>query len=220
MKKLKVKFCGMKDEDTIEYALELGADYLGFIVDYPQSPRNNSFNEFCKKAERLRKTNSGKYKIVAVCVDMPTSNIENLIKDDLAQIIQLHGKENISVCRRVKKRTETWKAVSGKNNLGSEVILGIASVVDKILVDSGTAEEKASGKSGFYNNHELYNLLVQRGISTILSGGINANNVKFYLKNFNPSIIDISSGIESSPGVKSRKKMKEFMDMAVYLNRD
>lgn len=206
-----MKFCGMKNEDTLAYGVELGVDYLGFIIEFPKSPRSISVKEFYKKAEWLRRSSNGNFKVVAVTVDMPVNRLELLIKDGVADIIQLHGTEPARICGKIKAQKETWKAFP-QHKINKKEILNIAATVDKVLVDSGTASEKASGKSGTFNAPELYNMLVKEEIPVILSGGINAGNVQNFISGYHPSVIDVSSGIESSPGLKSRKKMKEFMD--------
>jgi phosphoribosylanthranilate isomerase len=107
---------------------------------------------------------------------------------------------------------ETWKAISQKHKKSNEEILTLAKSVDRVVLDSGNATEKAFNTSGAFNDLELYNLLVNEGVNVVLSGGINAGNVKEYLEKYEPSVIDISRGIESEPGVKSKPKMQELID--------
>jgi phosphoribosylanthranilate isomerase len=211
-KKCKIKFCGMKDNNALGFAVSLGVNYLGFIVDFPKSPRNISIDEFNKKIKWLRKTHQGNYKVVAVTVDMPLNKLEYLMEEGMADIMQLHGNEHFSICRQVKSQMETWKAISQKHKKSNEEILTLAKSVDRVVLDSGNAVEKAFNTSGAFNDMELYNLLVNEGINVVLSGGINAGNVKEYLEKYEPSVIDISRGIESEPGVKSKPKMQELID--------
>jgi phosphoribosylanthranilate isomerase len=207
-----VKFCGMKDNNTLQYAVELGVNYLGFIIDFPKSPRSMSIDEFHKKIKWLRRNHDGNYKVVAVTVDMVLNNLEYLIEEGMADVIQLHGNEHFSICRQVKMQIETWKAINQKSKQGIDEVITLAESANKVVLDSGSATEKAYNSSGVFNNEELYNVLVKGGADIVLSGGIDAGNVKQYLKTYNPSIIDVSRGIESSPGIKSRQKMKEFME--------
>ncbi|NNM94435.1 MAG: phosphoribosylanthranilate isomerase [Bacteroidia bacterium] len=207
-----VKFCGMKDEDTMSYALELGVQYLGFIIDYPKSPRSLTIDEFCKKSEWLRKNNKGNYKVVAVSVDMDIANMERIIKEGAANVVQLHGSEDLNLSRRLKGRIETWKAVTRPDKLSSEEYRTLAASADKVLLDSGNAAEKASGTSGAFDCYQLYAEMRKEGIPVILSGGIDVGNVQSYISAYQPEIIDVSRGIETSPGIKSRQKMKEFME--------
>ncbi|HTA82386.1 MAG TPA: phosphoribosylanthranilate isomerase [Bacteroidia bacterium] len=199
----------MRTKEALDYAIDLGVDYLGFVIDFPKSPRSISLNEFHKTAEWLRKNKKGKYKIVAVTVDMPLENIKLLVDKGLADIIQLHGNEKLSDIKKIKG-AEIWKAWN-KNSKGD--VLEMSKVVDRILLDSGNATEKALNTSGEFDAFVLYKQLKAKKVKTVLSGGIDASNVKEYLKKLSPDIIDISRGIETSPGKKSKKKMEEFMNL-------
>jgi phosphoribosylanthranilate isomerase len=207
-KKVKIKFCGMRTKEILEYAIELGVDYLGFVIDFPKSPRSIPSPEFLKTAEWLKKNKKGKYKIVAVTVDMPIKNIQTIIDSGYVDVIQLHGDENIGLIKKIKG-IELWKAWNNKNK-GDVFEMGKA--VDRILLDSGNAVEKALNTSGSFNAFSLYQDLKKKKINTVLSGGIDSSNVDKYLEKLTPDIMDISRGIETSPGNKSKRKMKEFIN--------
>src|SRR6185312_7893340 len=114
MKRCAIKFCGMKSKGALAYAIDLGVDYVGFVVDYPKSPRSNTLKEFLAKAKWLRENKNGKYKIVAVTVDMSLKNIQAIIDSGLADVIQLHGNESAGMIKRIKG-IEVWKAWSRKS---------------------------------------------------------------------------------------------------------
>jgi len=199
----------MRTKEALEYAIDIGVDYLGFVIDFPKSPRSISLSEFHKTAEWLRKNKKGKYKIVAVTVDMPLENIKLLVDKGLADIVQLHGNEKLSNIKKIKG-IEIWKAWN-KNSKGD--VLEMNKAVDRILLDSGSATEKALNTSGEFDAFALYKKLKGKKVKAVLSGGIDASNVKDYLEKLSPEIIDISRGIETSPRKKSKKKMKEFMNL-------
>jgi len=201
----------MYTKAALDYAIDLGVDYVGFVIDFPKSPRSISLNEFHNTVEWLRKNKKGKYKIVAVTVDMPMESIKLLINKGLADIIQLHGNERLSNIKKIKG-VEIWKAWN-KNSKGD--VLEIAKVVDRILLDSGNATEKALNRSGEFDAFALYKQLKAKKVKTVLSGGMDADNVKDYLEKLSPEIIDVSRGIETTPGKKSKKKMKEFMNSVI-----
>jgi len=209
---LKVKFCGMRDNNALACAVDLGVRYIGFVIDFPRSPRSISIGEFHRKVKWLRNNRNGNYKVVAVTVDMPLDNLEFIIGSGMADVIQLHGNEHISVCRLVSKQVETWKALNTKDEIKMNEITVLARSVSKILLDSGSAMDKAKNSSGTFENTALYTSLIKEGIEVVLSGGLDANNIGCYLKTFNPDTIDISRGIELEPGVKSKQKMYEFME--------
>jgi phosphoribosylanthranilate isomerase len=207
-KKVQIKFCGMRTKAALDYAIDLGVDYLGFVIDFPKSPRSISLREFHKTAEWLRKNKKGKYKIVAVTVDMPMKDIELIVDKGLADIIQLHGNEKLTNIKKIKG-IEIWKAWNKKSK-GD--VFEMSKAVDRILLDSGNAAEKALNTSGEFDAFALYKQLKTKKVKMVLSGGIDAGNVKDYLEKLSPDIIDVSRGIEASPGKKSKKKMKEFMN--------
>jgi len=211
-RRCQVKFCGMKDNPTIAFAVDIKADYIGFVVDFPKSPRSISRDELLKKAKWMRNNHDGNYKIVAVTVDMPLENIEYIIDSGLIDVVQLHGNEHISICRLVREGIETWKAVDSKKPLSEEEIITLAKSVDKIVLDSGSAIEKARNTSGAFDNITLYNAFIKQGADVVLSGGLDIGNIEHYLEELDPGIIDISRGVESAPGVKAKQKMMEFMD--------
>ncbi|HWY98189.1 MAG TPA: hypothetical protein VNY36_03790 [Bacteroidia bacterium] len=208
MKKVKIKFCGMMTKDSLIYAIDLGVAYLGFVIDYPKSPRSISLKQFLKTAEWLKKNKKGKYKIVAVSVDMSITSIREIINSGFADVIQLHGNEKIDVIKKMKG-IEIWKAWS---NRSKGDVFEMSKQVDRILLDSGNALEKATNKSGEFDGFTLYGKLVAKKVSLVLSGGIDSKNVKDYLGKLKPEIIDTSRGIETLPGKKSKKKMKELIE--------
>lgn len=208
MKKVKIKFCGMKSKPDLVFAIDLGINYLGFVVDYPKSPRSLALGEFLNLAEWLKKNKKGNYKIVAVTVDMPIKNLQKIIDSGFVEVIQLHGNETIEYIKKIKG-IKLWKVW---NNKSKGDVFGVSKYVDRILLDSGNAVEKANNKSGEFDAFSLYKKLTSKKVNVVLSGGINAGNVKGYLKKIKPEIIDISRGIEISSGKKSKKKMKEFME--------
>ncbi len=198
----------MRTKEALEYAIDLGVDYLGFVIDFPKSPRSVSLGEFNKTTNWLKKNKKGKYKIVAVTVDMALKNIQSIIDKGFADVIQLHGDEKIESIKKIKG-IEIWKAWD-KNSKGD--VLEMSKVVDRILLDSGNAVEKALNTSGSFDANALYERLNSKKIDIVLSGGIDASNVNGYLEKLSPEIIDVSRGIEASPARKSKKKMKEFMN--------
>ncbi|HXP49441.1 MAG TPA: phosphoribosylanthranilate isomerase [Bacteroidia bacterium] len=208
MKRVKIKFCGMRAKDSLVYAIDLGVDYLGFVLDYPKSPRSISMSQFLRTAEWLKKNKKGKYKIVAVTVDMPVKKIQQIIESDFVDVIQLHGNESVELIKKIRG-IEVWKAW---NNKSKGDVLEMSKHVDRILLDSGNATEKALNRSHEFDGFALYEKLATKKVGLILSGGIDSKNVSMYMDKLSPEIIDVSRGIETLPGKKSKKKMKEFVE--------
>ena len=192
-----IKICGLRDANAIQAAIHYGAKYLGFVCNYPKSPRNISpyqLNEIVKNVP-----NSETYK-VAVVVD-PDDTLINIIKDSV-DFLQLHGSETNERILEIKKKFDLKiiKAIKIKNEEDFKQI-DMFPHADDLLLDTPAME-----KSELFN----FNLLDNRNISSyFLAGGINIDNVAQALQF--TSKLDISSSLESSPGIKDENKIKDFM---------
>ena len=196
--KATVKICGLKDFRAIDAAISNGAKYLGFVCDYPKSPRNCSALELIAITNKIHETNIAK---VAVMVD-PNDRIIEQIHQHI-DFIQLHGSETNDRILDIKSRFDIQiiKAIKIKEEKDLKQI-DLYPVADDLLLDTPAME-----KSELFN----FNLLDNLNISNyFLAGGININNIHQAL-HFT-SKIDISSGVESEPGIKDIVKIKDFMN--------
>ena len=196
--KATVKICGLKDFRAIDAAISNGAKYLGFVCDYPKSPRNCSALELIAISNKIHETNIAK---VAVMVD-PNDRIIEQIHQHI-DFIQLHGSETNDRILDIKSRFDIQiiKAIKIKEEEDLKQI-DLYPAADDLLLDTPAME-----KSELFN----FNLLDNLNISNyFLAGGININNIHQAL-HFT-SKIDISSGVESEPGIKDIVKIKDFMN--------
>ena len=196
--KATVKICGLKDFRAIDAAISNGAKYLGFVCDYPKSPRNCNALELIAITNKIHETNIAK---VAVMVD-PNDRIIEQIHQHI-DFIQLHGSETNDRILDIKSRFDIQiiKAIKIKEEEDLKQI-DLYPAADDLLLDTPAME-----KSELFN----FNLLDNLNISNyFLAGGININNIHQAL-HFT-SKIDISSGVESEPGIKDIVKIKDFMN--------
>lgn len=196
--KATVKICGLKDFRAIDAAISNGAKYLGFVCDYPKSPRNCSALELIAITNKIHETNIAK---VAVMVD-PNDRIIEQIHQHI-DFIQLHGSETNDRILDIKSRFDIQiiKAIKIKEEEDLKQI-DLYPAADDLLLDTPAME-----KSELFN----FNLLDNLNISNyFLAGGININNIHQAL-HFT-SKIDISSGVETEPGIKDIVKIKDFMN--------
>ena len=200
---IKIKLCGLKDKESLIAARD--ADYIGFVF-YQKSPRFINAME-AKKLKPLLKANQ---KIVGLFVNADL-NLLHYINDTLSlDLIQLHGEEDINYIKKVKQlKKPIIKAIPVKNQTDISKAKKFSEYCDMILFDT-KINSQMSGGSGISFD---WNLL--RGYYSskkwILAGGLNVDNVLNALKITNAPIIDISSGIEKSKGVKCAKMIKKFM---------
>jgi phosphoribosylanthranilate isomerase len=113
--KTTVKVCGMKDPKLIDTAIENGASYIGFIVNYTKSPRSISINEL----QNLTKQIPDHIKKVAVMVNPEIREVKEI--SNYCNVIQLHGDETENFIQQIKKETrlEVIKTIKVKDEKGS-----------------------------------------------------------------------------------------------------
>ncbi|MCK5459838.1 phosphoribosylanthranilate isomerase [Candidatus Parcubacteria bacterium] len=211
---MKIKFCGITNLEDARDAISLNIDYLGFVVDFPKSPRSVSIEKFINIVQNIKEEKK-RFKIVAVVVNMPEKKIDMLLTSGLVGILQFHGDETPEFCDKYKKQIEVWKAFKLTGDLKKSLseIEKFRGKIDKFLIDASSAEDKISAKRKQYNfqDFELFKILQKKKYQLILAGGLNPENVQEYVKKLNPAIIDAASGIEKYPGKKSKAKMKKFI---------
>ena len=202
-----VKICGIKTEEIAIHAVSSNADYLGFIL-YPQSPRNISLEDCSKIIYKIK----DKVSTVAVTVD-PDDSIVNKIKEIGFSTIQLHGKESLERVREIKNLSslKIIKSFGIENTLDLERTNLYEEVVDYLLFDSKPNESELPG-----GNAKTFNWSFLDGYTSqkkfFLSGGLNIENVETALNSNLTNFFDVSSGVESSPGVKDKQKISEFIN--------
>ena len=195
----KVKICGMTDAETIQTAIQYKVDYLGFVF-YKKSPRNLNI----EKAKQLTKNIPTNVKRVAVLVNEGDEFIEQ-IKSSF-DYLQLHGDEDLKRIKEIKDKfnKKIIKAIKIADEKSAKTFSTFEEQVDMLLLDSPAMEKTAK-----FDWQILTKLKITKPY--LVAGSININNVDEILK-YNPSGIDISAGVESSPGIKSNEKIIEFLD--------
>jgi len=193
----KIKICGITSLDNAIEIAKLNIDYLGFIINYPKSPRSISLDKAAQIIKKV-KINNKYIKFVGVFVNEPIKNVKKIINLD---IVQLHGNESPEYCKELKDLVEVWKSIIIKEERDLEKIKIYQNIADKILLDAG----KGSGKQ--IDSNLLKNL---KKID-ILAGGIGLDNIKEVVEKNNPEIIDLNSKVEIAPGVKNVELIKKII---------
>lgn len=205
---IEIKICGLKTTATVEAALVAGADLLGFVV-FPRSPRNVTPAE----AHSLSFSARGRAKIVALLVDPDDALLDIVVKTIAPDILQLHGHETPERCAAVKAKfkTSVMKAVGVSTAADLAEIATYRGVVDRILLDAKPPPESALPGG---NGHTFdWALIADLGRTEpfMLSGGLNAFNVAHALQVTAAPAVDVSSGVETTPGVKSSELIRAFI---------
>lgn len=202
---VKVKVCGLKRPEDVRTAVEAGADYLGFIL-YPKSPRfveQSSLRELLRAGENIPK--------VAVMVNPSREEILKAL-DTGFDLVQLHGEERPEDLKGVPV-DKVIKAFRVRNSIPEDIEDWRNSYA--ILLD--TYSEGSYGGTGRTFNWDIAREVVRRGFRVFLAGGLNPENVKKAVKKVRPYCVDVSSGVEISPGVKDKMKVIKFVKEAKHL---
>ena len=208
MSRVRVKICGITSLKDLLIAVEAGADAVGFIIDVLSSPRSLSVDE----AKKLIKATPIFVETVAVTVFEGSSHIEEISKELNPSIIQVHGLNHLH--KEARERlldTRLIGALQVKSSLEIDGITRATDAFDAVLLDSYVPGKY--GGSGATHDWEL-SKRVKEAIypkPLILAGGLKPENVKEAICTVKPYAVDVSSGVESRPGVKDRKKVFDFI---------
>lgn len=206
---VRVKICGITNEKDLKNSIIAGADALGFIIDVNSSPRSITID---KARELMKKVPIFINKVAVTVFDGFNRIIEikNKLKPDC---IQIHGDFNFNDSHLLKTLRDVHiiRAMSLKPTLSLESILNEAKNFDAILVDSHV--EGRYGGTGMVNDFKMCRE-IREAISPkplILAGGLNPDNVEEAIRIVKPFAVDVSSGVELSPGIKDYEKMLNFV---------
>ncbi|GAA0784735.1 phosphoribosylanthranilate isomerase [Roseibium denhamense] len=208
MSDIKVKICGLSTEETMEAALDAGADMVGLMF-FPKSPRHVSLTEACKLADMAR----GRAEIVAVTVNMDLdglSRIKELVGPDT---FQFHGSETPEslAAAKVMHGTKVMKAISISEKADLEQAHYYAIVADRILFDAKPPKDSVlpGGNGVSFDWTVLKDLDLPKPF--MLSGGLKMDNVAEAIRLSGAREIDLSSGVEREKGVKDPDLIRAFM---------
>lgn len=208
---LKVKICGLSTEPTLDAALDAGADMIG-LVFHAASPRFVGTGHAAGLADRAR----GRAEIVALVVDAGDNALEEVVREVRADWLQLHGSESPERVRDISRRfgLPLLKAI-GISRAGDErAAAAYREVVDMILFDAKPpAGADRPGGHGRAFNWSILAGEAARG-PFMLSGGLNPGNIGEAIAATRPAAVDVSSGVERSPGTKDPDLIGAFVAAA------
>ena len=209
--RLDIKICGLKTEEAVDRAVALGASHIGFIF-FPKSPRNIEPSDAGRLAARAR----GRAKIVAVTVDADSDLLDEIVDAVSPDILQLHGKESPERLLTVKAvyGLPVMKAFSVREADDLKRIDPYIGIADRFLFDAKPpAGSELPGGNGVSFDWKLMHLL-DGSVDYMLSGGLNKDNIAEAVRLTGAPGIDVSSGVESAPGVKDLGLMEAFFEAA------
>jgi phosphoribosylanthranilate isomerase len=201
----RIKLCGLQTKDAVFAAVNAGADAVGFVF-YSLSPRNIDVSNAGQLAHCLGAWQTP----VGLFVNPHFELVQSAIAEIPNLLLQFHGDESPEFCESFKR--PFIKAIRMKSGVDLRNESVRFSEAQALLVDSWS---EAYGGTGHTFDWSLLPAAGQLTQGLILSGGLNEINVDKAISAVKPYGVDVSSGIESAPGIKSIEKIEQFCK-AVY----
>ena len=200
-----VKICGLKTPETLDAAIRGGATHIG-LVHYEPSPRHVDL----KTAAELRKRAGPQVKVALLLVNASQQLTGDALGKVRPDIIQFHGSETpewLAVVKRLAP-AEIWKAVGLKDAETLTRMQKYRGIADRILFDAPAAALPGGTGTRFdwslLKNH-------RHSMDWGIAGGLTPDNVAQAIAETGAPLVDVSSGVESAPGVKDVDKIAAFL---------
>lgn len=207
----KVKICGLREAQHVATAAAAGAAYLGFVF-FPKSPRNVSIEVARDLAVEVP---IGVAKI-ALTVNADNAALDAILDAVPLDMLQLHGTESVERVAEVRSRygLPVMKAVGVSNADDLPALEEYAAVSDQLLVDAKPS--KGANLPGGNGLTFDWRLIANRrwSVPWMLAGGLTPDNVAEALRLTGAQQVDVSSGVESAPGIKDNELIASFIKVA------
>ncbi|CAM4069907.1 phosphoribosylanthranilate isomerase [Paracoccus yeei] len=206
-----VKICGLKDAGAVDAAVSAGARYLGFVF-FPKSPRHVTPEQAAELATRVPVGIAR----VGLFVDPNDAALQSVLGRVPLDIVQLHGTETPARVAEVKALTglPVMKAVGIAEPADLDQLWDYGLAADMLLVDAKPPRDATlPGGNGLAFD---WRLLVGRQMLKpwLLAGGLTPENVNAAIRLTRAQGVDVSSGVESAPGVKDAERIRQFVARA------
>ncbi|MGG4104215.1 phosphoribosylanthranilate isomerase [Paenibacillus lautus] len=214
-----LKICGLQSVEVLKSMINLPVDYIGFV--FAKSRRKVSPQQAAQLIQVLREWDHDMIPAaVGVLVNPDLNELEELLREAALDVVQLHGQESPQFCREVKERfpVSVFKAVSIESDRSEAERLSAldpyAGSIDGLLIDTyDPVYGGGSGKTFAWDLIPPYQQWAKRqGIPLFVAGGLDSDNVSHLIGQYAPYGVDVSSGVESEPGVKDINKVIAFVE--------
>jgi phosphoribosylanthranilate isomerase len=206
-----VKICGLSTRETLDVALDAGADMVGFVF-FPPSPRHLTLDV----ARELGQAVERRAIKVALTVDADDATLTAVVEALQPDLLQLHGRETPARLREIRQKfaLPVMKALPVATSADLAILPDYRDVADRILFDARAPKEatRPGGLGAVFDWHLLENLELQ--IPFMVSGGLHAGNVAEAVRVTRAGGVDVSSGVERAPGIKDPEMIRAFIRTA------
>ncbi|MEH6629652.1 MAG: phosphoribosylanthranilate isomerase [Halopseudomonas aestusnigri] len=204
-----VKICGINTSEALQSAQQSGADYLGFVF-FPKSPRHVSIDQANSLAQQVKPS----IKKVGLLVDASNDEIKQILSQVPLDILQLHGGEPLERVAEIKQLfgLEVMKVIKVSDEKDFQNIAPFEEIADRLLFDAKPPKGLKNVLPGGNAISFDWRLLSGRSWSRpwMLAGGLTCDNIQEAIKISGAPSVDVSSGVEDRPGVKSIEKIHLF----------
>lgn len=206
-----VKICGLSTPETVDAALAAGADMIG-LVFFPPSPRFVALDAAAPLAAQAR----GRAEVAVLTVDMDEEGIAAIVDTVRPDWLQLHGHEPPEQVAALKRRfgLPAMKAIGVRESADLAAVAPYRGVADRILLDA--KPPKGATRPG--GNAVAFDWAILDGFAPslpwMLSGGLDPSNVGAAITRTGAPGVDVSSGVETAPGIKDAGLIAAFVAAA------
>ena len=199
----RIKFCGLTRAEDVRLAVELGVDYVG-LVFAPRSPRRLLLGQ----ARMLRELVPEEIAVVALVMDNARSEIQALVENVRPDVLQFHGSETEADCAGFGVPYFKVIAMGSEDQDAAKQAAEFPGAYGYLLDGHGQGEQGGSGQRFDWKRVPSLDKPV------LLAGGLTSENVAMAIRTARPWGVDVSSGIESAPGIKNPDRMRQFLEEA------
>lgn len=206
---VETKFCGLTRPADTAVAISLGASYVGVI--FAESPRRVPTSSASDVVAPAR----GRAKVVGVFGPEDVETIATVAADVSLDVVQLHGDPSPGFVERVRPflSAEVWAVIRIDGAELPPNAAALMTVADAVVLDARVSGQLGGTGKAFDWAGVASTLDRQRVRSRIvLAGGLNQDNVAQAVRIVAPDVVDVSSGVESAPGIKDHARMRAFSD--------
>ena len=206
---VEIKFCGLTRSDDTAHAVSLGAAFVGVI--FAPSPRRIE----PPAATTVLVPARGRANTVGVFGPDPIEAIATVAAQVPLDVVQLHGDPTPGLVERIRPffSGEVWAVIRVAGSTLPPETTALLSVADAVVLDAKVTGQLGGTGRAFDWEGVARTLDRQRvRARVVLAGGLNPDNVAHAIRVVAPDVVDVSSGVEASPGIKDHARMRAFTD--------